>query len=404
MVQGGDIGNTLHNGGKITSDTSGNGLATVNKYYEDYGCRARELKQQGRKILGYLCALVPVEMLTAAGFIPFRIKGDVNEPITKADAEMETIVCPLVRSCFDMLLKGNYEFLDGIVIPHACDSITRSYSTIRYSLGLPYSHFINIPHTTKDISKEFFKAELGTFRKSLGRFAGKEISDESLVQAIQLQNENKAKVRELYRFRKSDSPLISGAEVTKVLVAAMGLPVGEANELLDGVIDEVKKRAGPPAKKLPRIMVVGAQVDDIAFIKLIEDSGASVVVDSMCIGTRDYFFDVDIAQDPCDSMADYYLRKLNCPRTYREWAGETYEEDLEARFGDIGGFIKEFKVDGVILYLLKYCDPFGFEVPARIKYIQSLNTPVLYLEDEYSMSTIGRLRTRIQAFLEIIAR
>jgi len=387
----------------MPGEVTGGWLAAADNYYQDYGSRARELKKQGKPIIGYLCALTPVEIIAAAGFIPFRIKGNVNEPITKADTEMETIVCPLVRSCFDMSLKGKYEFLDGIVIPHACDSITRSYSTIRYSLGLPYSHFINVPHTTKDISKDFFKAELSTFRKSLARFAGKEISDESLFQAIQLQNENKAKVKELYRFRKSDPPLISGTEISKVLVAAMGLPVGEANELLDGVIDEVKKRASPPAKKLPRIMVVGAQVDDMAFIKLIEDSGASVVVDSMCVGTRDYFFDVDIAQDPYDSMADYYLGKLNCPRTYREWTGGTYEEDLEARFGDIGGFIKEFKVDGVILYLLKYCDPFGFEVPARIKYIQSLNTPALYLEDEYSMSTIGRLRTRIQAFLEILA-
>lgn len=383
---------------------AGRGLATANKYYQDYGGRARELKKQGQRIMGYLCALAPVEIISAAGFVPFRIKGDVNEPITRADSEMETIVCPLVRSCFDMSLKGKYEFLDGIVIPHACDSITRNYSTISYSLGLPYSHFINIPHTTKDISREFFKAELGTFKESLARFAGKEISDDSLAQAIQLNNEVKAKVREIYQFRKSDPPLISGTEVTKVLVAAMGIPAVEASQLLDGVIDEVKKRASPPVKKLPRIMVVGAEVDDIAFIELIEDSGANVVVDSMCVGTRDYFFDVDIGQDPLGSIANYYLRKLNCPRTYREWTGETYEEDLEARFGDIGSFVKDFKVDGVILYLLKYCDPFGFEVPARMQYIKSLDTPVLYIEDEYSMSTIARLRTRVQAFLEILAR
>jgi benzoyl-CoA reductase subunit C len=382
---------------------AGRGLAAVDRYYEDYGSRARELKKQGQRIMGYLCALAPVEIISAAGFVPFRIKGDVNEPITKADSEMETIVCPLVRSCFDMLLKGKYEFLDGIVIPHACDSIARSYNIISYSLGLPYSHFINIPHTTNDISREFFKAELGTFRESLARFTGKEISDESLAQAIQLNNKVKAKVRELYQLRKPDPPLISGTEVTKVLVAAMGIPAVEASQLLDDVIDEVKKRTSPPVKKLPRIMVVGAEVDDIAFIKLIEDSGANVVVDSMCVGTRDYFFDVDIGQDPLGSIADYYLNKLNCPRTYREWTGKTYEEDLEARFGDIGSFVRDFKVDGVILYILKYCDPFGFEVPARIQYIQSLDTPVLYIEDEYSMSTIARLRTRVQAFLEILA-
>jgi len=388
----------------LRESAGGGGLAAVDKYYQDYGLRARELKGQGKKVIGYLCALTPVEIIAAAGLVPFRIKGDVNEPVTRADTQMETIVCPLVRSCFDGLLKGKYEFLDGLVVPHACDSITRSYSTIKYSLGLPYSHFVNTPHTTKDISKEFFKAELATFRGSLAKFAGKEISDESLAQAIKLYNENKAKVRELYKLRRSDPPLISGAEVSRVLIAAMSLPVGESIKLISSVIKEVKQRSVSPARKSARVMVVGAQVDDIAFIKLAEDSGASVVVDSMCVGTRDYFFDVDVNQDPWDSMADYYLRKLNCPRTYREWAKGTYEDDLEARFSEIGTFVREFKVDGVILYILKYCDPFGFEVPARMKYIQSLNTPVLYLEDEYMIASTGRLRTRIQAFLEMLTK
>ena len=56
-----------------------------------------------------------------------------------------------------------------------------------------------------------------------------------------------------------------------------------------------------------------------------------------------------------------------------------------------------------MLYIYKYCDPYGFDVPPMKSYIESVGAPVLYLEDEYSMSTIGRLRTRIQAFLELIS-
>lgn len=381
--------------------TAGKGLATVDKYYQDYGGRARELKKQGKKIIGYLCAYVPLEMITAAGFIPFRIKGSVHEPITKADTQMETIACPLVRSCFDMALKGSYDFLDGLVIPHACDSICRTYDIWKYNLGLPYSHLVDVPHSTDDSSLEFFKAVLGTFRKSLGRFAGKDISNEELAQATQVHNQNRAKVRELYELRKTEPPLISGAEVNKALVAAMSIPVEESSELLSSVIDEVKARASVLPSKSTRIMVVGAQVDDMAFIDLIESSGASVVADDLCPGAREYGADVEPSQNPIDGIAERYLRKINCPRTYREKTG-TYEEYLEKRFGHIGHAIEDFKVDGVILYIYKYCDPFGFEVPAMKSYIESKGAPVLYLEDEYSMSTIGRLRTRIQAFLEMI--
>jgi benzoyl-CoA reductase subunit C len=378
------------------------GLAAADKYYRDYGSRARELKKQGRKIIGYLCAFTPVEIITAAGLVPFRIKGDVNEPITKADTEMETIVCPLVRSCFDVSLKGKYQFLDGIVIPHACDSICQTYDVWKYTLNLPYSHFINMPHGTGGPSLDFYKSLLGTFRKSLGKFAGKEISDQDLKEAVGLYNQNRAKVRELYQLRKASPPLISGTEVTKLLVAAVSLPVEEATRLVDSVIEEVKQGQAAPARTA-RIMVVGAEVDDIAFIDLIEDSGAWVVADDLCPGAREFFADVAVTADPVDGIAERYLRKIKCGRTFLEMEG-SYDDYLEDRFGHIGRAIKDFKVDGVVLYIYKYCDPYGFDVPAMKSYIESVGAPVLYLEDEYSMSTIGRLRTRIQAFLELIAK
>ncbi len=385
----------------MPEEGAGKGLAAADRYYLDYGRRARELKRQGKKIIGYLCAFVPLEIITAAGFMPFRIKGDVNEPITKADAEMETIVCPLVRSCFDMSLKGNYEFLDGIVIPHACDSICRTYDIWKYTLKLPYSHFINMPHTTDDASLDFYQAVLNTFRTSLGKFAGKDISDRGLTQAIELHNQNRAKVRELYELRKASPPLISGTEVAKVLIAAMSLPVEESTTMLGNVIEEVKGRGSVPAQKQARIMVVGAQVDSVAFIELIEDSGAWVVADDLCPGAREFFSSVDATDGLVAGIAERYLRKVKCGRTYREMKGN-YEEYLEDRFGHMSQMIKDFSVDGVVLYIYKYCDPFGFEVPQIKSYVEAKGTPVLYLEDEYSMSTIGRLRTRIQAFLELL--
>ena len=384
------------------NDQKSNILSTVERYYQDYGLRARELKDQGKKVIAYQCSLVPVEIITAAGFLPLRIRGDVHEPITKGDTQLETIACPFVRSCFDIALKGKYDFSDGLIIPHACDSITRTYSVWRYSLELPYSHFINLPHTVSGPSMEFFTAELNTFRKSLGRFAQKEISDDALVEAIYLYNENRSKAKALYELRKSNPPLISGTEITKILTVGMSLPVTESNELFDDVLEELRQRKEAPLKKAPRLMVVGASVDNIDFISLIEDSGANLVIDSLCIGSRDYWPHADIGGDPLDAIAHRYLDKVNCPRTYREKVGETYEEDVGSRFGDIGSLIKEFKVDGVILYIYKYCDPFGFEVPARKAYLDSLKIPVLYLEDEYSAGTISRLRTRIQAFLEMI--
>ncbi|PIU57660.1 MAG: hypothetical protein COS88_00500, partial [Chloroflexi bacterium CG07_land_8_20_14_0_80_51_10] len=84
--------------------------------------RAKELHDQGKKAMGYLCCYVPLEFMTALDIVPYRIMGNVNEPITEADVHMETIVCPFIRSAFDIALKGDLSFCDGLVIPHTCDS------------------------------------------------------------------------------------------------------------------------------------------------------------------------------------------------------------------------------------------------------------------------------------------
>jgi len=384
------------------SDKQSNIFNTVENYYKDYGLRAKELKKEGKKIIGYICSFVPLEIISASGCIPFRVRGNIHEPITKGDTLLETIVCPYYRSCFDLSVKQTYDFLSGMVIPHGCDSMVRSYSAWSYSLPYSYFHFINIPTVCGESSSEFFDAELNTFRRSLEKFAGKAITNDDLARTIRIYNENRDKVRALYEFRKADPPLISGTELTMALTVGSSLPIGEFNTLLDQFLAEIGRRKKSPLKKGPRIFIDGACLDNIELINLVEELGGNVVADTICNGARDYFPKTDVGGDPIDALAHRYLDKINCPKTYRENKTGTFEGDIASRFNDIGAYAKEFKVDGAILYVYKYCDPFGFEVPARKAYYQSIHVPLLHLEDVYSAGTISQLRTRIQAFLEMI--
>ena len=379
-----------------------NVFSTVERYYQDYGSRARALAAEGKKVIGYICSMVPLEIITAAGCVPFRVRGDVREPVTTGDTLLETIVCPYYRSCFDLSAKQRYDFLSGLVIPHGCDSMVRSYSTWSYALPFPYFHFVNIPSVCVESSFEFFNAELNAFKESLEKFSGKAITDQDLAQAIRSHNEYRTRVRKLYDFRKTDPPLISGKELTKVLTVGSSLPVTEASALLDRVLAEVGRREKSPLPKGPRILIDGACVDNIELIQLVESTGGNVVADTFCNGTRDHFPLADVGGNPIDALSRRYLGKINCPKTYRENRAGTFQGDIESRFGDIGAYAKEFKVEGAILYVYKYCDPFGFEVPARKAYYQSIHVPLLYLEDVYSAGTTGQLKTRVQAFLEMI--
>jgi benzoyl-CoA reductase/2-hydroxyglutaryl-CoA dehydratase subunit BcrC/BadD/HgdB len=141
-------------------------LEQVQQIYEDRARRARRLKAEGRSLIGYLCSFTPVELITAAGLIPYRFTGGRAESITQADVHLERIACPYTRSILDLALKKKYEFVDGFVMPHSCDNVVNLYDVWAQSIDHTYAHFVNVPHTTSDPSMRFFEAELGIFKKS----------------------------------------------------------------------------------------------------------------------------------------------------------------------------------------------------------------------------------------------
>jgi benzoyl-CoA reductase subunit C len=376
-------------------------LARAKELYENRGQRVRELKNEGRKIIGYICCYPPAELITAAGCVPFRITGNL-EPVTAADAYLETLMCPYVRNCFDMALKKKFDFLDGMIWPHTCDNIHKTYDIWKHNVPLPFFTFLDVPHMTDDSSIEFFSKEIALLKKGLEEFTGTPITEEGLKGAIAAHNENRALLRRLSALRKQDPPLVSGTEMTQIITAVMALPVDEANALLSGIIEEVQTRKDGPRTKPARLLVYGSEIDDVTFIKLVEDSGANVVIDDLCFGTRFYWDDVALDGDPLKDLADRYLGKIMCPRTYRRWPG-TRQEDLDNRFGYIKSFAKDFDVKGAILYIVRYCDTFEFDVPDVRDYLQDAGIPCLVLEDDYSLTSIGGLKTRIEAFLEMIS-
>jgi benzoyl-CoA reductase subunit C len=372
----------------------------IDEFYQDRGRRARQLHDAGKKIIGYFCCFVPDEIITAFDMVPYRIQGSPSEPIDEADAFLEPMACPFARSCFNMALKGEYDFLDGFVVPHSCDTVDRLYQIWRHNRPSPFNHIINVPHMMGTGSEAFYRSELDYFIKDLEVWSGRKLETAKLAQAVKLYNRRRALLRELYELRKSDPPLVSGVEITKILVAGMGLPGAEHNELIRQFIDEAKERSLPKVPKVPRIFIWGNEIDDIAFIKLVEESGAQVVMDDLCTGTRFFWDDVPETADPLDGIASRYLA-THCPRSNVPQMGSR-KQDLENRYEYLGRFIREWHADGAVFYIVRYCDTCELEGPDLREYLEGMKIPVLMIEDDYSTSTIGQLRTRVQAFLEMI--
>lgn len=369
--------------------------------YQDRGKRVRELSAAGRGGVGYFCSLTPVEIITAAGLVPFRLAGSMSEPIREAHSYLETIACPFTRSALDVGLSGAYSFLDGYVVPHACDNIVKLYELWLHNIPHKYCHFVNVPHTTSRPSMEFFIEELRTFKASLELYTGQEIGAEKLRQAIDAHNKQRRLVQKIYGYRKQDPPPVSGSDMTRLLMSVMSLPVEEGNALLEAFESEIAALPRSADGKVPRIMLCGTGNEDTTFISMLEGTGARVVIDDLCFGTKPFWFEVGNGEDPLASLARSYLNDVHCPRTFR-YDQRSHQDDLEVRFGHIASLAREFEVNGIIYYSVLYCDTHAFDVPDIREYLESQKLPVMFVEEEYPVSSLERLRTRVEAFLEMV--
>ncbi len=382
------------------------GLARAKEIYLHRDQRAKELKAAGKTVMGYLCIYPVVEMMTSLDLVPYRLFGDMTEPDSQADNYLPRMVCPFLRSLLDLGLKGRYGFVDGVVMAHVCDVGARVAHLWDVGVKTPYSYFIDVPHTDRDVSQERFKDLLADFQKSLESFTGKRLTATRLKEAIEQHNRQRALVRDLYDLKKLDPPLISGAETLQVMMAVMSLPVDEGSRLLGEVIAAVKERKDGPAKRPYRLLVWGPVMDNIALVDMIEHLDANVVMDDTCVGSRAFFADVPLTDDPLDGLAHRYLKDVKCPRTFRESnvEGKTigYKADLEGRFGYLGRFARDWHANGAVLQVLRYCDSHGYEVPQLKDYLDGIGLPNVYIEHDYSEAALAPLRTRVQGLTEII--
>jgi len=383
------------------------GLSKAREIYLNRSQRAKELKAAGKKIMGYPCVYVPLEMLTAFDLVPYQTCGDMKEPVTEADRALPSSFCPIMRSCLDCALKNKNDFLDGMVTVHSCDPQEKTARVWESYTNYSYFHFIDMPITVRPEALEYFKSQLGDFAKTLETFTERKLSQDKLKSAIKSHNQQRALVRELYELTKPSPPRISGTEITQVIKALTSLPVSEGNDLLAETINEARNRIDGPEKKPARLLVWSSTLDDTDIMQVFE-AKANVVMNESCGGIRAYRSAVKFTTDPLEGLADYYLNEITCARTFRQATpGETskdYARDLQSRFGYLKSIVKEWKINGAIMLLVRYCDPFAFEMPSLKDYCDSIGVPSTYIEYDYTIGALAPLRTRVEAFLETIAQ
>jgi benzoyl-CoA reductase/2-hydroxyglutaryl-CoA dehydratase subunit BcrC/BadD/HgdB len=177
------------------------------------------------------------------------------------------------------------------------------------------------------------------------------------------------------------------------MLASLAAPRDLLIEPLNKFAESLKlRKAGHGGRA--RLMVMGAKLDNPAYIRTIESQGALVVADRFCPGALPNALEpIQVAGDPYYNLAEHYLRHTVCARMM---------EKRDERIAQILKLIEEYRVDGVIIEVLKFCDIWNIDTITVLEALRQAGIPVMRLEREYQPSGEGQLITRTQAFLESI--
>jgi len=356
----------------------------------------------GKKVLGYYCTYIPDELLYAANLLPYRIRATGHTETNLADVYMVRFTCSFVRATFDMALRGTYDFLDGILICNSCDHSRRMFELFdlkvfgRENYPKPASQFYySIPHIITDEGFEWYYTEIQELKTELEeKYNLEPITNQDLLETIDIYNKNRELLREIHEMRVIDAPKITGSEALQISMSNNSVPKEAANRELERIINSLKESEGVKSNA-KRVMLVGSEVDSTDFTGLIESSGALIVSDFLCFGTRNFLDDVHLGfdRDPLKSIVERVYYRMSCPRMM---------DDHERRLEFVKNEIKRAKVDGVILQRINNCDLHGCDNMLYVHELKDLEIPVLDLDREFYQADTTRLQTRIEAFLEMI--
>lgn len=374
-------------------------MERFNKAFNTRYARAEDYKKRNQRIIGWVCTYVPEEIIYASNSFPFRVLGGNDPETPRANAYLYSNNCSFVRSCFEERLRGNLEFLDGFIGINTCDHMRRLYDVWEAFSPLRFTRIMGVPCKVSEATLNFFAKDILHLKEDLEKEFGICISEDSISNAIKIYNETRRLLYQLYEWRKTNPPMIFGWEAAEIIRAAWFLPRDEFNSMLTQCLRDLEDghrgyKDGPerPKKGDFRLMLVGSELDDPGYIKAIEDLGAIIVVDDLCCGSR-YFWELVAEEgDPYLALSRRYLTRPYCPRTHPH----------TIRVQHLKRLAKEFNVEGVILQSIKFCDPHSASYPMLRDGFKELDLPMIYVEREYTLSGVGQLKTRVQAFLELL--
>ncbi len=366
----------------------------------------RKAKEEGRICAAYVCENTPEPLFNLGNCFGVRLTAPDTGSTDIANYYMTSFLCETSRALLERAIEGGYNFADCIIAPDGCTMMNRCIENMELCRAVEsgsdaffYEH-MEIPMKADENGAALLVRQCRNhILTPLHKAFGIDISDDAIRDAVRRHNEVCSLIREIGEFRRAPKPVITGYEFSILVLATYVCPKDMLVEPLKETLEELRTREPDEKEYRARLLVVGAEVDDPDFIKLIEECGAFVCADRYCFGSLPGREPIVLTEDEdaLTQICRHYTYQSQCPRQMnmdKVYARKAYVNELAGAYG----------ADGIIYEQIKFCDPWAYErVTGSAALREEYGYPVLSVDRPYNIhSSAGQMRTRVQAFIESI--
>jgi len=354
------------------------------EWYEKRHDYAKAWKARtGGQVVATMCTYTPEEILIAAGMLPVRVLG-AHEPQNVTEPHIFGMFCPFCRDSLAQGLLGRYDYCEGVTLTQSCIQYRQAFNSWRMHVPtVKWDYYLPMPNEVQSrFAKAQHYAEIKKFREYMEGVIGKKLSDADLKRGVEIVNENRRLLRELFEYRKETNPRVTGVDALYASITAQFVDKEEHNKELKRVLAELPKQANNREEGI-RFMTIGSENDDVSFMAMVESVGSTIVIDDQCSGIQD---------DVIATIADRYCERPACP---------TKDYPAHTRFDHVLKLAQDYNAKAAVFLQQKFCDPHEGDYPDLKRHLEANGIPTLFLEFDIT-NPLGPFRIRIEAFLETL--
>ena len=382
-------------------------MADLPRNYEEFAearkgafMKVKDFKENGGKLIGYLCSYTPLEIIEASGASAVALCGTSNETVADAEEVLPKNLCPLIKGTYGFAYTEKCPFTyyaDFIVGETTCDGKKKMYELLN---DLKETYVMQLPQNQERAwGREGWRQELELLKEKVEQTYNVQITDEMLRQAARNRNAFRRAILDLYECQLEEPPIMSGVDIMATVAAAgfnfsltgYTAAVNEKVAAAKAAYAAGERKVSADAK---RILITGCPSSGVMgkVGSSIEKNGGVIVCVDDCGGPRTQSTMVDVeAEDIMQELADRYLG-INC----------SVLTPIGGRLDNTLDMCRKYKVDGVIDIVLTACHTFSVESELMRLRMEDAGIPYMKIETDYAPNDQGQIDTRIAAFIEML--